>query len=470
MQLLASGQIDEEWNKLVANISSNGRFHSDWLSMMYSRLQISRRLLSDDWVIMVSIDDNELWNLLKIWEEIFWNDNIEQFVWQKKWWAWNTEKILWCITEYIVCFFKNKKAWVFNYQNLEREYKYKDEFWKYNMEWIEKTNKWVYERPTMLFPIIDPETWEEFFPSKDMRWTLWEPTVKKKISKNKIKFDYDKKKVYVKKYADDYAESQNVYLNLLTSYWSLATAKDEIEKLFWNRELFPTPKPTQLIKHLLGIATKKDSIVLDFFSWSWTTADAVMQLNAEDWWERKYIMVQLEEECKKWSEAAKEWYKNICEIWEERIRKASKKIKEETDADIDYWFKLFKVDSSNMKDSFYIEANTTKQSDLFNMETNIKEGRTWEDLIIQVMLNLWLQLDAKIEEKEIWGNNFIFVENNEIIACFDSKLYFENIEKIAEMKPLGVVFKDESFKSDNDKINLQEQFKKMSPNTRINIL
>ena len=469
LELLESGQIDELGNRLVTNTENNGRFHSDWLSMMYSRIKLARNLLSDDGVLFISIDDKEVANLIKICDEIFHSNNYEHIVWKKKGGAGNTEKIIGCLTEHILCYFKNKVPGVFNYQEYKRNYKFEDEKGKYNLEGIEKTNLGSYARPTMLFGIKDIKTGKEFFPSNNMRWTLGIDTINKKINEGKIFFDYEKNKVYIKKYEEDYEQSQNVYYNLLENFGSLASAKDEINKLFGNRELFSTPKPTQLIKHLLKLCTTHDSLVMDFFSGSATTAQAVMDLNIEDNGNRKYILVQLPEICGEKSEAYKEGFKNICEIGEERIRRAGKKIKEDTNANIDYGFRVYKVDSSNMKDVFYKPSDIT-QLNILDMASNIKEDRTAEDLLIQVMLDLGLTLDLKIEEKNIMNNNVYFVENNALIACFDDNINIDIIDEICKYNPLKVVFKDVSFKSDKDKINLEERVKKLSPETEISIL
>ena len=195
VELEESGQIDEYNNRLTTNNESNGRFHSDWLSMMYPRLKLARNLLSDDGVIFISIDDREIANIIKLCDEIFDSRNFENFVWKKKGGAGNTEKIIGCLTEYVVCYFKNKKPDIFNYQSFEREYKYQDEVGKYNLERIEKTNLGTYARPTMLFPIIDPKTGTKFYPSQNMRWTLGKENIDKKISENKIVFNYEKNKV-----------------------------------------------------------------------------------------------------------------------------------------------------------------------------------------------------------------------------------------------------------------------------------
>ncbi len=459
-----SGQYDEQGNRLVQNTESNGRFHTDWLNMMYPRLKVAKDLLSDDGVAFISMADNELSNLIKICEEIFGKNNIEIFVWKKKGGAGNTEKIIGVLTEYIVCCFKQKAPTVLNYQTFERDYKYCDEIGKYNLEGIEKTNLGTYERKTMQFAIVDPKTGIEFYPSANMRWTIGEQTAKQLISQGKIYFDYKSKKVKRIKRDEDYALSENVYYNLLTEEGSLAVAKDEINELLLNREIFDTPKPVVLLKKLLKIGSNESAIILDFFSGSATTAHAVMQLNAEDGGNRKFILVQLPEVCDEKSEAYKAGYKNICEIGKERIRRAGKKIKNETSADIDYGFRVFKLDSSNMKDVYY-KPEDYEQNILDMLTDNIKEDRTPLDLLFQVMLELGKPLSAKIEEKIIAGKHVFVVDDNDLVACFDSDVSEEAVKTIAQLKPLYAVFRDSSMNSDSVAVNFDQIFNTYSPNT-----
>lgn len=461
-ELLESGQVDEEGNRMVTNNQSNGRFHSDWLSMIYPRLKLARNLLTDDGVIFISIDNNEIDNLLKISEEIFNKRNIEIFIWKKKGGAGNTEKIIGVLTEYIICCFKNKKPGSFNYQKINREYSYSDEHGKYNLVSIEKTNLGIYERKTMQFEIVDPETKNKFLPGENMRWTLGYEKVQSLINKNKLFFDYKNKKVKFIKREEDYEASENVYYNLFENEGTLSTAKKSLELLFGNKEILDTPKPLELLKKILQISSKENTIILDFFSGSATTAHAVMQLNSEDNGNRKYIMVQLPEKCEENSEAYRNGYKTICEIGEERIRRAGKKIKEETNADIDYGFRVYKVDSTNMKDVYYI-PNDLEQGDLLELESNIKEDRTTDDLLTQVILDLGLSLDLSIEEKMIGKNKVYYVAGNSLVACFDDNIDIDIVDEICKCEPYKVVFKDSAFKTDNDKINLEERFKKLLP-------
>lgn len=463
--LANSGQFDEEGNRLVQNTESNGRFHTDWLNMIYPRLKLAKDLLSDDGVIFISMADNEITNLLKICEEIYGKSNIEIFVWKKKGGAGNTEKIIGVLTEYIICCFNDKKPFDLNYQVFQREYKFSDTRGGYNLEGIEKTNLGTYERKTMLFGIKDPKTGTEFFPSKNMRWTLGEKTVLQLINENKLFFDYKNMKVKRIKRANDYEISQNVYYNLFTDEGSLATAKDELFSLLENRECFDTPKPTKLLKKLINIGAKNDSLILDFFSGSATTAHAVMQLNAEDGGQRKFIMVQLPEKTDEKSEAYKAGYKNICEIGKERIRRAAKKIAEENpEAKFDGGFRVLKCDSSNMKEVYYNPAEY--EPSLFSrLEDNIKEDRTPEDLLFQVMLDLGILLSSKIEATTIAGKKVFNVEDNYLIACFDDNVTEEVITEIAKQKPYYFVMRDSSMANDSVATNFEQIFAAYSSDT-----
>lgn len=466
-----SGQYDEQGNRLFQNTESNGRFHTDWLNMIYPRLKVAKDLLTDDGVIFISMADNELSNLLKICEEVFGKKNIEIFVWKKKGGASNTERILGVLTEYVICCFNNKKPNDFNYQDIKREYKYKDSCGVYNLEGIEKTNLGTYERKTMYFGIIDPSTGQEFWPSDGMRWTLGENTVKEMIAKDKIFFDYKNMRVRRIKRPEDYELSENVYYNLLSEEGSLAAAKEECNALLGNRELFDTPKPTMLIKKLLRIAARNNSIILDFFSGSATTAHAVMQLNAEDGGNRKYIMVQLPEKCDEKSEAYKAGYKTICDIGKERIRRAGKKIKEENPSatNLDIGFRVLKLDSSNMKDVYY-KPEDYSQGFLESLEDNIKADRTPIDLLFQVMLELGKPLSAKIDEKEIAGKRVFVVDDNDLVACFDSNVTEDVVKTIAQLKPLYAVFRDSGLSSDSVGANFDQIFATYSPNTTRKVL
>ncbi len=286
-----TGNKEFIFNDKIVDLEDSYR-HSKWLSFMEKRLRLAKNLLKDTGVIFISIDNNEFAQLKLLMDSsrFFGEKNFELFVWKKKGGAGNTEKIIGNLTEYILCYFKKKKPGIFNYRKLDRIFKYKDKLSPYNLAGIEKTNLGGYRRKTMRFPIIDPKTKKRFYPSKNMRWTIGKKNVEKAVKEGKLLFNYKKKKVYLIKRAEDYDRSENVFYNLLLDMGSLATAKDELYNFFSNREIFETPKPTSLIKHLLEISSKKDSIILDFMAGSGTTGQVVLKLNKEDGGNRQFIL------------------------------------------------------------------------------------------------------------------------------------------------------------------------------------
>ena len=464
-ELIESGQIDEYGNRLITNNESNGKFHSDWLSMMYSRLKLARNLLSKNGVIFISIDDNEVDNLKKICNEIFGEYNfIAQCVRKRRDSQANLSKNISSIHEYILIYARNNNGEILNRVSANiniNEYKNPDNDPRGPYKTMPCTNK-----GGSIYTIKTPsgiEITEE--------WRFKKDTYNKLYNDNRIIFprNGEGKPRYKLILSEKKADGQlaNTWLDKIASNQQ---ASRELKELFGN-VVFDAPKPVNLITYCLelGKANNNDSIILDFFSGSATTAHAVMKLNAEDGGNRKFILVQLPEECEENSAAYKNGYKTICDIGEERIRRAAKKIKEETNADIDYGFRVYKIDSSNMKDVYYKPSDLT-QEQLNLFETNIKEDRTSEDLLTQVILDLGLTLDLKIDEKNILDNKVYFVDENSLVACFDNDINIDIIDEICKYKPLKVVFKDSSFKNDNNKINLEERIKKQSPDTELNIL
>ena len=284
-----TGNKDFVYDDSFVDINDNFR-HSKWLSFMEKRLRLARDLLNEKGVIFISIDDNEQAGLKLLCDEIFGANNFESIIWKKKGGAGNTERILGCLTEYVLCFFKEKRAGVFRYRDIERNYKFLDEKGNYNLEGIEKTNSGVYERPSMLFPITDPKTGEKFRLKSGMRWTIGEKGIEQALKDEKLFFDYEKRKVYYIKRTEDYQKSSNVFYNLLLEYDSLSVAKNELEEILGNRELFDTPKPLSLISHLINLTVRKNATILDFFAGSGTTGHAVLKLNAEDGGSRTFIL------------------------------------------------------------------------------------------------------------------------------------------------------------------------------------
>lgn len=471
----AEGIISENNEKLQKNQKSTNRYHANWLNMMYPRLKLARDLLTDDGVIFISIDDNEIDNLMKICEELFNRKNLEIFVWKKKGGAGNTEKVIGVLTEYLICCFKDKKPGNFNYQKIDRKYLYNDEKGMYNLEGIEKTNLGIYERKTMKFGIIDPKTEITFFPAENMRWTLGYEKIQNLIKENKLFFDYKNKKVKLIKREDDYETSENVYYNLFDKEGSLSTAKKNLEKFLGNKEIFDTPKPVELLKKILQIASKKNSIILDFFSGSATTTHAVMQLNSEDNGNRKYIMVQLPETTDEKSEAFKAGYKNIAEIGKERIRRAGEKIKqeiEEYNSNLklgeepkkvpDIGFKVFKVDDTNIK--WYDLENFNEESQYSFDDPDSLDfvlGSNDIDIVYEIMLRQNdIPLSERLEVLTDIGNRTYFYASTYLI-CLETEITEEMVEKLASLDPLPIkfVFRDSAFK---DNISLKDEtFRKL---------
>lgn len=482
-----NGEMDEHGNKLFTNSQSNGRFHSDWLSMIYSRLKLSRNLLSSSGVIFVSIGNDEVDNLKKIMDEIFGENNfIAQLVWTNNEGGGSSDSKFFKVKhEYILCYAKNIDNTV-EISNVEIEdtdrYKLSDQYVneRGNYQLVKLASASLQYSSSLDYPIESPDG-SQIYPkdntNKDKAiWRWGKEKLKWGFENDFLEWKKDKSgiwQLYTKQYINcdkdgNLIKRTKTPLGVIDKY-SSTQGSNELFNLFKCRT-FGYPKPTELLKFLLErFSYENDDIILDFFSGSASTADAIMQLNASDNIKRKYILIQLQETCDEKSEAYINGYKTICDIGQERIRRAGKKIKEDTNANIDYGFRVYKVDSSNMKDVFYKPSDIT-QLNILDMASNIKEDRTAEDLLIQVMLDLGLTLDLKIEEKNIMNNNVYFVENNALIACFDDNINIDIIDEICKYNPLKVVFKDVSFKSDKDKINLEERVKKLSPETEISIL
>lgn len=459
-------QVDEEGNRMVTNNQSNGRFHSDWLSMMYSRLKLARNLLTDDGLIFISIDDNEHSNMKKICDEIFGEKNfVINFVWEKGKEGGNDSAIMRSHYDNILCYCKDSS--VENIITLDKK-----DTSRHIVELPEENLvKGIVEerRKGELFQLINLSKQKDYkvkIPLKNgeiIEWNSYAPqkSIDEWIKIGKV-YVGSKRVPYIKSFLNDELQGQKPSNILGKEYGTTKSGSIEIRELFGSREVFSYPKPSTLIKRLIKIGTKKDSIILDFFSGSGTTADAVIRKNSEDNGMRKFILVQIPEKCDFRSEAFQLGFDNICSIAEKRIEIVGKKIKEETNADIDYGFRVYKVDSTNMKDVYYT-ANDLEQGNLAEFESNIKEDRTTDDLLIQVILDLGLSLDLKIEEKMIGKNKVYYIAGNSLVACFDDKIDINIVDKICECEPYKVVFKDSAFKIDNDKINLEERFKKLLP-------
>ncbi len=465
-----SGQVDEDGNRLFLNTEYNGRYHSDWLTMIYPRLKLARNLLSEDGVIFISIDDNEVHNLRKICDEVFGERNfISSFTWKRRSGANDAKNNVSIDHEYIIAY---AKSFEFEFNGITKEFKnYKNPDNDPKGEWIRDNltcGKTASQRPNLFFPITDPKTGIIYECDPSHVWRFEKNKMDELIKQGKILFPENKngRPAYKRHRAEIRSNTKPFSSILQTKLNAMATRK--LRRMF-GVQVFDYSKTVGLLKQLSCQATQDDSIVLDFFAGSATTAHAVMELNAEDGGNRKYIIVQLPELTDEKSEAYKAGYENISEIGKERIRRAGKKIKEETGADIDYGFRVYKVDSTNMKDVYY-HPDELAQKMLEQLESNIKEDRTGIDLLTQIMLETGLELSLPMETEEIRGKEVHFVAGNSLVACFDENIDEELIEEMAEIKPLRAVFRDNSFKSCPDKINLEEIFKGISPSTDIRVL
>lgn len=463
-----SGQFDDEGNRLDKNLESNGRFHTDWLNMIYPRLKLARNLLSYDGVIFISIDDNEQANLKKVCDEIFGEINlISYFVWEKTYSTKNNNKYVSDNHDYILCYSKSKNE-IDKFNRLERtssankQYKYNDKDGRgfYRLDNITASGQRGYNI------IVDGKVYKEPYPSG---WRFNENKMYSLIKEKRIYLpDDSSKRPQVKRYLN---EQEGMISKTILEYKIVGHTDMANRQLFslMGDKVFDYPKPHQLIKYLINLVTNKNSLILDFFSGSATTAHAVMQLNAEDGGNRKFIMVQLPEQTDEKSEAYKAGYKNICEIGKERIRRAGEKILEENkDKEnidkLDVGFRVLKTDSSNMKDVYYSPENT-EQSFLDNLEDNIKEDRTQEDLLFQVMLDLGVPLSSTIEVEQIEDAKVFKVEDRFLVACFDGAISDDVVKQIADMKPFYAVFRDISMKNDSVAVNFEQIFESISPET-----
>ena len=474
-----SGQFDAEGNRLVQNTESNGRFHTDWLNMIYPRLKIAKDLLSDDGVIFISIDDNEIENAMKTCNEIFGRENrVETIVWKNKYGAGAFTVGFISAHEYILCYSKKPITNITcNFEGEEREkYNKKDE--KFSTRGPYRTQPLMTnslgDRPNLMYSIFYNGV--EIKPKKQWVWS--KERMDKAIANNDVEFALQKDGGYSvrsKSYLID--ENGKTRRGKPVSVMNGPFTQDgteEVRALFSGESVFDFTKPSKLIESLVSLEVNnnddKEYIVLDFFSGSATTAHAVMQLNAEDGGHRKFIMVQLPEQTDEKSEAYKAGYRNICEIGKERIRRAGAKIKEEsplTTADLDTGFRVLKLDTSNMKEVYYTPSEYTMNM-LGGLSDNIKQDRTPEDLLFQVMLDLGVLLSSKIEETEICGKRVFTVApelDHYLIACFDDNVTEEVITEIAKKKPYYFVMRDSSMASDSVAANFEQIFATYSPDT-----
>lgn len=464
-----SGQTDEEGNRLVQNSESNGRFHTDWLNMIYPRLRIARDFLADDGVIFISIDDNEQENLKKVCDEIFGSNNfLAQLVWERAYAPINLKKNFSVSHDYILVYAKDSSITQTN--GIERTDEADN---RYQNPDNDPRGVWQSDNLSVgpaieanIYPITTPSG-RVVEPPAGRSWSLSRQAFRERLQDNRIWFGSDGNGVPRMKRFKSELRKTGITPMTIWKYEEVGhsqSATQDLQKLMGGKKYFDYPKPVPLIQRCIQLYSEEDSIVMDFFAGSATTAHAVMQQNSEDGGKRQYILVQIPELTDPKKDAYQDGYKTICDIGEERIRRAGKKIKEETDADIDYGFRYFKVDSSNMKDVYYAPADI-EQLSLDGFEDNIKEDRTPEDLLIQVMLDLGILLSSDIEIQEIAGKKVFSVADDYLLACFDKDVTEETVIEIAKKKPFYAVFRDNSMANDSVAANFEQIFETYSPET-----
>jgi len=461
-----SGQFDEDGNRLVQNTESNGRFHTDWLNMLYPRLRIAKDLLTEDGVIFISIDDHEVENLKKISNEIFGEKNFEGHIhWRRRHNQPNDKtKMIGIVTEHILVYAKNsaflksvgvgKLDITANFSNPDGDPRgaWASKPWKVGSD--QSGSRYAITTPTG--KVLDGE------------WMGEESTYFRLLEEGRIYFPRGGDGMPRKKYYQFEREEEG---QCASNWWTHEQfghnqgANDCMTQLFSVKNVFSNPKPIELLRAIMKVGNaKEEAIILDFFSGSATTAHAVMQLNAEDGGRRKFIMVQLPEVTGEKSEARKAGYETICDIGEERIRRAGDKIRSETGAEIDYGFRVFRVDSTNMEDVYYNPA-AYEQDQITMFADNIKPDRTPEDLLFQVMLDLGILLSSTIEETVIAGKKVFSVAGGYLLACFDRDVTEETVTEIAKRRPFYAVFRDNCMATDSVATNFEQIFETYSPKT-----
>lgn len=476
-----NGLFDEEGNQTLSqyekNTASNGRFHTDWLNMIYPRLKIARDLLSDNGVIFISIDDNEQKNLKNICDEIFGGLNfIAQVIWERAFSPINLMKHFSPSHDYILVYAKNIDVAICNgiKRSDETNSRYSNPDNDPRGVWSSSDISVGPAIQENIYTITTPSG-REVEPPAGRSWRLSRKAFQERLRDNRIWFGPDGNGVpRIKRFLSELRKTgvtpMTIWKHTEVDHSQGATQK--LARLFDGKKYFDYPKPVDLIQRCISLYSNQDSIILDFFSGSATTAHAVMKLNAEDGGNRKFIMVQLPEKTDEKSEAYKDGYKNICEIGKERIRRAGKKIKEENKGKegidhLDIGFRVLKLDSSNMEDVYYTPQEFDVHS-LFN--ENVKADRTGEDLLFQVMLDLGIELSAKIEIRQVAGKTVYLVDDNYLIACFDRDVTETTITEIAKLHPVYFVMRDASAANDNVIDNFDQLFEAYSKDTVRKIL
>ncbi len=469
-----SNQKDTAGNRMVVNSEANGRFHSDWLTMIYSRIRLARSLLSDEGVIFISIDDGEVGNLRKICDEIFGEEMFAaQVIWKKRSTPPN-DRVIGAQHDYILVYVKKSLlALNLRKRTAEQVSRYKNPDNHPKGHWTAgdlmgnvKGGRYV---ASLHFPITNPRTGQQHYPSSNGNWRFNASRVKELIDNNEIYFgEDDQGRPKLKRFLAQVKEGIT-----WTTLWDFAplntVASNEMTEIFGNLATFENPKPVDLIRLVLEVGASHNGIILDFFAGSGTTAHATLAINAEDGGNRRCILVQLPEVCSADSEPGRAGYKTIAEITKERLRRAGKKIKQEnliTAPDLDIGFRVLKIDSSNMNEVYYT-PDTVSQDLLSVQVNNIRSDRTPEDLLFQVLLDWGVDLALPIAQETIAEKSVFFVDGNALAACFETGINEDFVKLLAKRSPLRVVFRDAGFASDSVKINVEQIFKLMSPGTEV---
>ena len=462
----AMGNIDEEGNRLRRNLDSNPRYHSDWCSMIYSRLLVARTLLANDGVIFISIDDNEVHHLRKICDEVFGAGNfLAQVIWERAYAPINLMKHFSPSHDYIVCYAKDVDLAKCNGipRSSEADARYSNPDNDPRGVWKASDLSVGPAIESNVYPITTPSG-RVVEPPAGRSWSLSANAFAERLRQNRIWFGSDGNNVPAMKRFLSELRKTGVTPMTIWKYGEVGHsqgATQALAEMFDGKKYFDYPKPVDLIKRCISLYSSPDSLILDFFSGSATTAHAVMQLNAEDGGKRKYICVQLPEKTPEGSEARKAGYDTICEIGKERIRRAGKKIKEEAGLmgqDLDTGFRVLRTDSSNMED-VYFEPAGLEQQDLFAQVDSVKADRSELDLLFGCMVDWGVELSYPLRMEEVDGKHLHIVNEGALVACFDKEISVEAVSRIAELKPLRVIFREECFATDADKLNIYEKFK-----------
>ena len=462
----AMGNVDEEGNRLRRNLDSNPRYHSDWCSMIYSRLLVARTLLANDGVIFISIDDNEVHHLRKICDEVFGAGNfLAQVIWERAYAPINLMKHFSPSHDYIVCYAKDVDLAKCNGipRSSEADARYSNPDNDPRGVWQSDNLSVGPAIEANIYPITTPSG-RVVEPPAGRSWSLSSKAFEERLRQNRIWFGSDGNGVpRMKRFLSELRKT-GVTPMTIWKYEEVGHSQDATKALagiFDGKKYFDYPKPVDLIKRCISLYSSPDSLILDFFSGSATTAHAVMQLNAEDGGKRKYICVQLPEETPEGSEARKAGYNTICEIGKERIRRAGKKIKEEAGLmgqDLDTGFRVLRTDSSNMEE-VYFEPAGLEQQNLFTQVDSVKIDRSELDLLFGCMVDWGVELSYPLRTEEVDGKHLHIVNEGALVACFDKEISVEAVSRIAELKPLRVIFREECFATDADKLNIYEKFK-----------